>query len=99
LGRSAPWCRFGGASGGPREEHASEIYRTVHAEGTLYLARCATKGGVRQFIYLSTILVNGASTDGRSPFREEDPVTPRRVYGLSKAAAEAGLEAMAKRQT
>jgi UDP-glucose 4-epimerase len=80
----------------PREEHASEIYRTINTDGTLHLARCAAKAGVGQFIYLSTILVNGASTDGRSPFREEDPVTPRGVYGLSKAAAEAGLEAMAK---
>jgi len=80
----------------PREEHASEIYRSINTEGTLHLARCAAKAGVRQFIYLSTILVNGASTDGRPPFREEDPVMPRGVYGLSKAAAETGLEAMAK---
>lgn len=79
----------------PREEHASEIYRTINTDGTLHLARCAAKAGVRQFIYLSTILVNGASTDGRAPFREGDPVTPRGVYGLSKAAAEAGLEAIA----
>jgi UDP-glucose 4-epimerase len=80
----------------PREEHATEIYRSINTDGTLHLARCAAKAGVRQFIYLSTILVNGASTDGRSPFREEDPVVPRGVYGLSKAAAEAGLEAIAK---
>src|SRR5665213_1242275 len=80
----------------PREEHASDIYRSINTEGTLHLARCAAKAGVRQLIYLSTILVNGASTDGRPPFREQDPVAPRGVYGLSKAAAEAGLEAMAK---
>jgi UDP-glucose 4-epimerase len=79
----------------PREEHAAEIYRTINTDGTLHLARRAAKAGVRQFIYLSTILVNGGSTDGRSPFREEDPVMPRGVYGLSKAAAEAGLEAIA----
>jgi nucleoside-diphosphate-sugar epimerase len=46
--------------------------------------------------WVSTILLNGASTDGWPPFREEDPATPRGVYGLSKAAAEAGLEAVAK---
>jgi UDP-glucose 4-epimerase len=80
----------------PREEHASEIYRTINTDGTLQLARCAAKAGVRQFIYLSTILVNGASTDGRAPFRENDLVMPRGVYGLSKAAAEAGLEALAR---
>ena len=80
----------------PRDEDANEIYRCINTEGTLHLARCAAKAGVRNFIFLSTVLVNGSNTDGRSPFREEDPVMPRGVYGLSKAAAEAGLEAMAK---
>jgi UDP-glucose 4-epimerase len=80
----------------PREDHASEIYRSINTDGTLQLARRAAKAGVRQFIYLSTILVNGASTDGRAPFREDDLVMPRGVYGLSKAAAEAGLEALAR---
>jgi UDP-glucose 4-epimerase len=80
----------------PREEHATNIYRSINTDGTLHLARCAAKAGVSQFIYVSTVLVNGANTDGRPPFREEDPVMPRGVYGLSKAAAEAGLKAMAK---
>jgi UDP-glucose 4-epimerase len=80
----------------PREEHATEIYRSINTDGTLHLARCAAKAGVRQFVYLSTVLVNGSSTDGRPPFREDDRLVPRGVYGMSKAAAEAGLEAMAK---
>jgi UDP-glucose 4-epimerase len=80
----------------PHEEHATDIYRSINTDGTLHLARCSAKAGVRQFIYLSTILVNGSSTDGRLPFREDDRLMPRGVYGMSKAAAEAGLEAMAK---
>jgi UDP-glucose 4-epimerase len=80
----------------PHEEGASEIYRAINTEGTLHLARCAAEAGVRQFIYLSTVLVNGSSTNGRPPFREDDTFMPRGVYGRSKAAAEAGLEAMAK---
>ena len=80
----------------PREEPAAEIYRSINTDGTLHLARCAAKAGVRHFIYLSTVLVNGSSTDGRPPFREDDHLMPRGVYGMSKAAAEAGLEAMAK---
>jgi UDP-glucose 4-epimerase len=79
----------------PREEHAVEMYRSLNTEGTLHLARCAAKAGVRKFIYLSTILVNGTSTDDRPPFREDDRLVPRGVYGASKAAAEAGLEAIA----
>ena len=79
----------------PREEHAAEIYRSINTEGTLHLARCSARAGVRQFIYLSTILVNGAGTDGRYAFCEDDPLSPRGAYGLSKAEAEAGLEALA----
>jgi UDP-glucose 4-epimerase len=45
----------------PREEHASEIYRSINTDRTLHLAQCAAKAGVRQFIDLHTILVNGAS--------------------------------------
>src|SRR6202022_2994261 len=36
----------------PHEEHATEIYRSLNTDGTLHLARCAAKGGVRQFFFL-----------------------------------------------
>lgn len=76
------------------EEQAAELYRSVNTEGTLQLARGAAAAGVRQFIFVSTVLVHGRSSDGRAAFREDDHLTPRGVYGMSKAAAEAGLEAM-----
>jgi UDP-glucose 4-epimerase len=79
----------------PHEEHAVEIYQSLNVEGTLNLARCSAKAGVRHFIYLSTALVNGDGTDGRTPFCEDDDLIPRGVYGNSKAAAEAGLRIMA----
>ena len=79
----------------PNEENAGEIYRTINTDGTLQLARSAAAAGVQRFIYLSTILVNGATSEGRGPFRENDDPKPRGVYGQSKAAAEAGLEAIA----
>jgi UDP-glucose 4-epimerase len=75
----------------PGEEHAAELYRAVNAQGTLQLARCAAAAGVRRFVHVSTILVNGSNTDGRAPFREDDLPAPRGVYGISKAAAESGL--------
>jgi UDP-glucose 4-epimerase len=80
----------------PHEEYASELYRTVNTEGTLHLARCAARAGVRQFIFVSTVLVHGRSNDGRAPFSEKDVLTPRGLYGLSKAAAEAGLRKLAQ---
>jgi UDP-glucose 4-epimerase len=79
----------------PGEEHAAEIYNTINTEGTLQLARSAAATGVRRFVYVSTILVNGTCTDGRAPFREDDDLAPRGVYGISKAAAEAGLKEIA----
>lgn len=69
-----------------------DLYRDINVEGTLHLARCAAQAGVRKFIFVSTILVHGRSNDGRAPFSETDVLTPRGAYGMSKAAAEAGLQ-------
>ena len=80
----------------PNEEHEFELYRAVNIEGTLNFARCAMHAGVRQFVFVSTILVNGRSSDGRAPFSERDILTPQGVYGVSKAAAETGLRAIAQ---
>lgn len=78
------------------EEHAIELYRNVNIEGTLQLARTAAQLGVRDFIFVSTVLVHGRSNNGRAPFRESDLLTPRGLYGMSKAAAEAGLKTLAQ---
>jgi nucleoside-diphosphate-sugar epimerase len=78
------------------EMHAEEFYRDLNIEGTLHLARSAMQAGVRQFVFVSTVLVHGRSNDGRAPFSEKDVLTPRGLYGLSKAAAEAGLKSLAE---
>jgi UDP-glucose 4-epimerase len=78
------------------EEHAVKLYRNVNILGTLHLARSAAASGVRQFIFVSTVLVHGRSNEGRAPFCENDVLTPRGLYGMSKAAAEAGLKTIAQ---
>ncbi|SFP72149.1 UDP-glucose 4-epimerase [Bradyrhizobium sp. Ghvi] len=78
------------------EEHAVQLYRNVNITGTLHLARSAAAAGVRQFNFVSTVLVHGRSNDGRAPFSEDDVLTPRGLYGMSKAAAEAGLRTLAR---
>ena len=78
------------------EEYAVKKYQDTNIEGTLHLARSAADAGVRQFIFLSTVLVHGRSNNGRAPFSERDALTPRGVYGMSKAQAEAGLELIAQ---
>ncbi|MCK1387546.1 NAD-dependent epimerase/dehydratase family protein [Bradyrhizobium sp. 21] len=78
------------------EEHAVQLYRNVNIAGTLHLARSAAMAGVSQFIFISTVLVHGRSNEGRAPFSEDDILTPRGLYGMSKAAAEAGLKTLAR---
>ncbi|MGY8633361.1 NAD-dependent epimerase/dehydratase family protein [Bradyrhizobium sp. 14AA] len=78
------------------EEHAVQLYRNVNIAGTLHLARSAATAGVRQFIFVSTVLVHGRSNEGRAPFSENDVLTPRGLYGMSKAAAEAGLKTLSR---
>ena len=78
------------------EEHAVQLYRNVNITGTLQLARSAAVAGVRQFIFVSTVLVHGRSNEGRAPFSEDDILTPRGLYGMSKAAAEAGLRTLTR---
>jgi UDP-glucose 4-epimerase len=71
-------------------------YREVNVDGTLHLARCAAEAKVGKFVFVSTILVHGRSNDGGTPFSERDILTPRGSYGISKAAAESGLEKLSR---
>ena len=61
------------------------------SEGTLNLARQAALAGVKRFIFLSSIKVNGESTQPGSPYGATDLAAPEDAYGISKSEAEAGL--------
>lgn len=65
-------------------------FRAVNTEGTVKLAESAQKAGVRRILYISTIKVNGESTN-ECPFSEEDPASPRDPYAVSKWEAEGKL--------
>lgn len=67
-------------------------YRKFNVEGTLNLAKQAAQLGVKRFIYLSSIKVNGESTTGCSPFTYSDNPAPEDAYGISKLEAEIGLK-------
>lgn len=67
-------------------------YRRVNVEGTLNLARQAVAAGVRRFVFISSIKVNGEATALGRPFTADDPPAPEDPYGLSKAEAEAQLK-------
>ena len=71
-------------------------YRRVNTEGTLNLARQAAEVGVRRFISLSTIGVNGNSTLHGKVFAPTDTPSPHDPYSMSKHEAEIGLHSIAK---
>ena len=71
-------------------------YRRVNVAGTLNLARQAAAAGVRRFVFVSSIKVNGESTQPGRPFTADDAPAPEDAYGMSKAEAEAGLWEMAR---
>jgi nucleoside-diphosphate-sugar epimerase len=66
-------------------------YRRVNVEGTLALARQAAAAGVRRFVFLSTIKVNGEETAPGQAFRASDRPLPSDPYAISKLEAETGL--------
>lgn len=66
-------------------------YRRVNVQGTLNLARQAAAAGVRRFVFISSIKVNGEGTLPGQPFTADDVPAPQDAYGISKAEAEAGL--------
>jgi nucleoside-diphosphate-sugar epimerase len=77
------------------QKREKDLYFSINVEGTMQLARSAASAGVREFIFLSSIAVNGSTTDGRKPFCEWDTIAPNTVYGRTKAAAEQGLSELA----
>lgn len=66
-------------------------FRSVNLDGTLNLAHQAVKAGVRRFVFISSIGVNGSETPTGSPFSESDQSQPHNAYALSKWEAEQGL--------
>ncbi|WP_193039177.1 UDP-glucose 4-epimerase family protein [Pseudoalteromonas nigrifaciens] len=71
-------------------------FRAVNTLGTLNLAKQAAQTGVKRFIFLSSIKVNGESTSGKAPFTAGDNSAAEDPYGISKAEAEKQLLELGK---
>lgn len=67
---------------------AQREYDRVNVEATLSLARLAIAAGIRRFIFISSIKVNGESTEHHGAYRADDSPDPSDPYGISKAKAE-----------
>jgi len=72
----------------------AEFHR-VNVEGSAALARQAAVAGVRRFVILSSVKVNGEFTDAGQPFTADDVPAPEDPYGVSKYEAEQLLRQIA----
>jgi nucleoside-diphosphate-sugar epimerase len=70
-------------------------FREVNTNLTLALARSAAAAGVKRFVFVSSIGVNGLSS-GQEPFTPERGPNLQTPYAISKYEAEQGLQAIAQ---
>lgn len=66
-------------------------FRKVNLDGSAHLARQAAQAGVKRFVFMSSIGVNGNSS-GDTPYTEQDTPQPHSPYALSKYEAEQRLK-------
>lgn len=71
-------------------------FRKINVEGTLRLAKRAAESGVKRFIFISSIKVNGESTLLGKPFKADDVPAPVDPYGVSKHEAEQALRLLSR---
>jgi UDP-N-acetyl-alpha-D-quinovosamine dehydrogenase len=76
------------------EEDAAKVFHRLNVDATRELAGAAARSGVKRFVFLSSVKVNGEFSI--RPYREEDPVAPRDLYGISKKSAEETLRSLAR---
>lgn len=77
-------------------ENPLSLYREANTAGVLNLARQAMYNGIKRFIFISSIKVNGESSRKGQPFTANDDRLPQDSYGLSKSEAEVQLLDLAK---
>lgn len=70
-------------------------YRKINVDGTLRLAEQAAHAGVKRFIFISSIKVNGEGTQLGAPYTADDVPAPCDPYGVSKKEAEEQLKILA----
>jgi len=69
------------------------VFRVTNVEMTRRLALWAVNQGVKRFVFMSSIKVNGEATESGKTFSAEDEPAPEDAYALSKLEAEQALRA------
>lgn len=71
------------------------VFRAINTAGTLRMANQAAAAGVRRFVFISSIGVNGLFTPEGCAFSEQSPPAPHNAYAIAKHEAEQGLRQIA----
>jgi nucleoside-diphosphate-sugar epimerase len=71
-------------------------FKNINRDLTLELARQLASNGLKRFVFVSSIGVNGTTTEKQKPFSESSIVNPTSPYALSKYEAEIGLLQLSK---
>lgn len=79
-----------------RESDPLAAFRAVNVEATLNLARQAVGAGVKRFVFVSSVKVNGEETAPGMQFTAFDDPAPLDPYGQSKFEAELALKELAE---
>jgi len=82
---------------GKESSESLNAYREVNTVGTLNLAKQSVEAGVKRFIFISSIKVNGETTEPNKPFKYSDERSPSDSYGISKSEAEEQLMILAEK--
>lgn len=79
------------------QDHGDALtsYRRVNVTGTETIARAAVTAGVRRFVYMSSIKVNGEATGPGRCFSGSDVPAPEDAYGRTKHEAEQAIARIA----
>ncbi len=80
-----------------QERNPLQAFRVSNVDTTIELAKRAVEAGVRRFVFMSTIKVNGEETAPGCSFSPEDLTEPKDPYAISKWEAEQGLFEIAKK--
>jgi nucleoside-diphosphate-sugar epimerase len=72
-------------------------FRTANVDTAVAVANRAVEAGVRRFVFMSTIKVNGEVTESGCSFTPDDPPAPKDPYAISKWEAEQRLLEIAQR--
>jgi nucleoside-diphosphate-sugar epimerase len=80
-----------------QERNPLQAFLVSNVDTTIELAKRAVEAGVRRFVFMSTIKVNGEETAQGCSFRPEDSIDPKDPYAISKWEAEQRLFEIARK--